>query len=119
MQNRERRISDIVRQIDQLSSELSELLTLQEQTRREEVDQTPPVVAYLAEQQEPDLLGVGDTVKLIGPRDRHRGKQGEIVKVTAKQFAIRLFDYPDSPRPFYRNQDKVTRVVTVASRTSQ
>ena len=55
MQDRDRRISELAQQIDQLSSELRELLTLQESSPREEnrpstADQAPPNTAFLSEQ---------------------------------------------------------------------
>ena len=123
MQDRDRRISELAQQIDQLSSELRELLTLQESSPREEnrpstADQTPPDTAFLV-QQLTRPLEVGDTVQLIGSRDRLQGEQGRIVKITAQQYAIELFNYPNNPRRTNRYKEKVERVLNVAHYTSQ
>jgi hypothetical protein len=111
MQNRNQRISDIAQQIQDLTNELSELLLLSEQESASTIaDQAPPDTAHLRTIPENPPLGLGDTVELIGGRDRLRGETGEIVKVTAQQFAIRLTRYPNNPRPTYRYKDKVKRV---------
>ena len=114
MQSREQRISNIAQQIQQLTNELNELLLLNEQepgsTEGTATDQAPPNITFLTAPSQDTPVELGDTVELINRRDRLYREVGQIVKVTAQQFAIRLDNYPNNPRPTYRYKDKVRRV---------
>ena len=121
MQNRDQRITSIAQQIQELTAELSELLSLRDQdslpAEVSTADQTPPNTAFLHSPSEEPPIVVGDTVELINRRDRLFGEIGQIVKITAQQFAIRLNNYPNNPRPTYRYKDKVKRVRIIDTRS--
>ena len=58
------RITEIALEIEKLSNELKQLLTLQESDWEEstsQIDQTPPVTAFLIQNENPPLT-VGDAV---------------------------------------------------------
>ena len=121
MQSRDQRITSIAQQIQELTAELSELLSLRDQdslpAEATTADQTPPNTAFLHSPSEEPPIGVGATIELINRRDPLFGEIGQIVKVTAQQFAIRLMNYPNNPRPTYRYKDKVKRVRIIDTRS--
>jgi hypothetical protein len=84
MQNRpsenQSRISELAKQIDELSTELAALLII------EQADQGRDIADIRRE------IQIGDIVEITNAYRDQQGKQGTVVKITSKQVSIQLLE---------------------------
>jgi ABC-type Zn uptake system ZnuABC Zn-binding protein ZnuA len=110
MQNRstenQARISELARLIEELSSELNQLLTIED----EEVPQTVRNIVTRTN------FRVGDTVEITNEYRNQLGERGTVTKVTRTQVAIRLLS---SGRTIRKKKTNVTLVEPVTTDQEQ
>ena len=100
------RITELARLIEELSSELNQLLTIQD----DESSQAPRITSPRTE------FRIGDTVEITNEYRNQLGERGTVTKVTRTQVAINLHS---TGRTIRKKKTNVTLVLPVETNQEQ